>query len=350
MKQPPQLADKLLRFFLSDDRLEEVLGDLHEEYRWQVNRVGERRAKWRYWRDVLGFLKPWAVKRKVVEPPAAASPTRYQRFDPYSTTSYFNPAMFRNYFRTAWRNLVKNRFYSLINMTGLTAGLAVGILILLWVQDELSFDRFHQKADAIYRLENWAGTGDSRQIWTSTVAPIAVLGKKELPEINDGVRISYNGTYTLFKYQDKTVNETGTHFADPSLFSVFDFPLIQGNSANPFPDNQSIVLTESTAKRYFGDANPIGKILASNNNSSFRVSGVVRDFPKNSSIQGDMILPISLLFDEMYRTRTDGKNKDNDFSQFDYETYLLLKPGTDLGKLTDKLRTIHLRKIGRAHV
>ncbi|WP_293683828.1 MULTISPECIES: ABC transporter permease [unclassified Spirosoma] len=343
MKQPPQLADKLLRFFLSDDRLEEVLGDLHEEYRWQVNRVGERRAKWRYWRDVLGFLKPWAVKRKVVEPPAAASPTRYQRFDPYSTTSYFNPAMFRNYFRTAWRNLVKNRFYSLINMTGLTAGLAVGILILLWVQDELSFDRFHQKADAIYRLENWAGTGDSRQIWTSTVAPIAVLGKKELPEINDGVRISYNGTYTLFKYQDKTVNETGTHFADPSLFSVFDFPLIQGNSANPFPDNQSIVLTESTAKRYFGDANPIGKILASNNNSSFRVSGVVRDFPKNSSIQGDMILPISLLFDEMYRTRTDGKNKDNDFSQFDYETYLLLKPGTDLGKLTDKLRTIHLR-------
>ena len=164
--------------------------------------------------------------------------------------------MLRNYFRTAWRSLVKNRFYSLINMTGLTAGLAVGILILLWVQDELSFDRFHHQANSIYRLENWAGTGSSRQIWTSTVAPIAEFGKKELPEIKDAVRISYNGVFTLFKYQDKTVNEERTLFADPTLFSLFDFPLIQGNPANPFPDNHSIVLTERTAKRYFGDANP----------------------------------------------------------------------------------------------
>jgi putative ABC transport system permease protein len=251
--------------------------------------------------------------------------------------------MLRNYFRTAWRSLVKNRFYSLINMTGLTAGLAVGILILLWVQDELSFDRFHHQANNIYRLENWAGTGSSRQIWTSTVAPIAEFGKKELPEIKDAVRISYNGIFTLFKYQNKTVNEERTQFADPTLFSLFDFPLIQGNPANPFPDKHSIVLTERTAKRYFGDANPIGKILAGNDNTAFKVSGIIRDFPENSSIQGDMILPISLRFETMYQDRTDGRTKDNDFSEFNYETYLLLQPAANLANLTTKLRNIHLR-------
>jgi putative ABC transport system permease protein len=251
--------------------------------------------------------------------------------------------MLRNYVKSAWRNLLANRFYSLINMTGLTAGLAVGILILLWVQDEFSFDRFHRQADTIYRLENWAGTGSSRQIWTATVAPISEMGKKELPEIKEAVRISENGMYNLFTYGNKTVTETHTSFADPRLFSVFDFPLIQGDPAKPFADSHSIVLTESTARRYFGQENPIGKVLVSDNRTSFKVSGVVMDFPKNSSVRADMILPMSLLFETMYKVRTDGRTKDNDFATFNYNTYLLLQPGASTSTLADKLRTIHLR-------
>lgn len=251
--------------------------------------------------------------------------------------------MLHNYFRTAWRNLVKNRFYSLINMTGLTAGLAVGMLILLWVQDELSFDRFHRQTNQIYRLENWAGTGASRQIWQATVAPIAEMGKKEVPGIKDAVRLAYNGMYNLFTYRDKTVSEQRTQFTDPTLFTVFDFPLIQGNPAKPFPDNQSIILTASTAKRYFGPENPIGKILSSDNHTSFKVSGVIQDLPKNSSIQGDMFLPISLMFETMYRDKSEGKNQHNDFATFTYTTYLLLQPNASLATLADKLRTIHLR-------
>ncbi|GAB3809213.1 ABC transporter permease [Spirosoma humi] len=251
--------------------------------------------------------------------------------------------MLRNYIKIAWRSLLNNRFYSLINMAGLTAGLAVGILILLWVQDELSFDRFHHQATTIYRLENWAGTGNSRQIWTSTVAPIAELGKKELPDIKDGVRLSYNGTYTLFKYKNKTINEEHTLFADPSLFSVFDFALKQGNPAKPFPDNHSIVLTESTARRYFGDENPLGKVLVVGKGNAFKVSGITADFPKNSSIQADMILPLSLLFETMYQNSTDGRNQNNDFGNFNYTTYLLLQPGASTSRLTSQLRTIHLR-------
>ncbi|GAB4043706.1 ABC transporter permease [Spirosoma jeollabukense] len=330
---PPRFADWLLKRFCAPHRYEEIQGDLHEEFAYQVRRVGERRARWRYVMDVLGFFKPFALKRK---------PTLH--YSGESSSAYFlTPAMLRNYFRTAWRNLLKNRFYSLINLTGLTAGLTIGILILLWVQDELSFDRFHRQASVIYRLENRVGTGSSQQIWTTTVAPIATFAKREVPEVKDAVRIAYNGGYTLFKYKNKVFNEEHSYYTDPTLFSVFDFNLIQGNPAKPFSDNNSIILTETTAKRYFGDENPIGKVLAANDKASFTVSGVIRDFPKNSSIQGDMFLPISLLFKNMYAGNREGKNMDNDFAQFSYDTYLLLQPGASIGKLATKLRTIHLR-------
>ncbi|WP_232541091.1 ABC transporter permease [Spirosoma endbachense] len=335
---PPRFADRLLKLVCAPDRLEEVQGDLHEEFAYQAGRIGERRARWRYLRDVLGFIKPQPARQL-----SGRSFAGKQHVNEYSTPSLVNIYMLRNYFRTAWRNLLKNRFYSVINITGLTAGLSVGILILLWVQDELSFDRFHNQATNIYRLENRVGTGTSQQIWTTTVAPIASFARKELPEVKNALRLTGNGYFTLFKYRDKTINEERTSFTDPAFFSVFDFNLIQGNPANPFPDDHSIILTETTAKRYFGSENPLGKILAANENVSFKVSGIIRDFPKNSTIDNDMFLPISLLFKTMYKENRDGKNMDNDFSQFSYDTYLLLQPGTSVGNLATKLRNIHLR-------
>lgn len=251
--------------------------------------------------------------------------------------------MISNYFKIAWRNLLKNRFYSLINCTGLTVGLGVGILILLWVQDEIGYDKFHKQADNIYKLENRVGTGSSQQIWQSTVAPIATFAKRELPEVQETVRLTYNSVYTLFKYRDKIFSEDNTVFTDPSLFSVFDFNLIKGNPSKPFTDNHSIIVTEATAQRYFGDQNPIGKIISTKDNNSFTITGVISDLPKNSSFRGDMFLPISLLFQNMYQANKDGKNMDNDFSQFDYTTYLLLRPAVSVSNLAVKLRNIHLR-------
>src|SRR5688572_5506134 len=137
--------------------------------------------------------------------------------------------MFRNYFKTAWRNLLKNRFYSIVTIAGLTAGLCVGILILLWVQDELSFDRFHKQADNIYKLENRVGTGSSQQIWTATAAPIGMLAKNELPEVKDAVRVCYNYFNSQFSVGGKTFNEENKFFTDPSFFKMFDFGLIKGN-------------------------------------------------------------------------------------------------------------------------
>lgn len=250
--------------------------------------------------------------------------------------------MFRNYFKTGWRNLVKNKFYSVINIAGLTIGLTVGLLILLWVQDEFSYDSFHKNAPDIIRLENMVATGVNRQLWTVTAAPIGYLAKKDIPGVKDFVRISDDSYYGLFKYDDKVFDKEKTFFTDPSFFSVFDFNLIKGNGSTPFPDNNSIVITESTSNKYFGNDNAIGKIITADDSIPFKVTGVVKDFPKNSTIQGDIIFPMSLLAQKLYTGRTDGRNLQNDFHQFGYETYLLLQPGFSFDGFAKKLRDMHL--------
>src|SRR4051812_39813251 len=201
--------------------------------------------------------------------------------------------MLKNYFKTAWRNLFRNKFYSFINIAGLTAGLAIGILILLWVQDELSFDGFHKNADNIYRVELFGGTGASKQIWQTTVAPIGPLAKQELPEVQDQVRITGNWYFSLYKYKEKVFGEQNVAFADPSLFKIFDFPLVEGNTAKPFTNDNSVVITKKTARKYFGTDNAIGKVLVADGKENFTVSGVINDFPLNSSINFDMIMPMS---------------------------------------------------------
>jgi putative ABC transport system permease protein len=250
--------------------------------------------------------------------------------------------MFKNYFKSAWRTLIKNKFYSIVNISGIAVGLTVGILILLWVQDEFSFDTFNHKAKEIYRLENMVGTGTSRQIWENTAAPIGVLAKNEIPGVEGVARISNNGYYALYKYKDKVFNEQNTVFADPSLFTMFDFKIIEGDGSNPFPDNNSVVMTEETAKKYFGNEDPIGRVISADDKINFKVTGIIKNIPRNSSIRHDIFFPMTLLAKNMYANNTTGLNLDNDFIQFSYETYLLLKPGISLPALATKLRDIHL--------
>lgn len=248
--------------------------------------------------------------------------------------------MLRNYIKTAWRNLLKNKFYSAINIVGLTFGLAIGILILLWVQDEFNFDTYHKQTDNIYRMELWGGTGASKQIWTEPVYPMGTLAKQQLPEVLDEVRITSNYDFSLYKYQDKIFGDENAVYADPSFFSVFTCPLVKGNSSKPFADDNSVVITQKTAEKFFGNADPIGKVIIADNKQNFMVSAVVKDFPENSSFQFDMIMPLNFYVNKILIPR--NAIPYNDFDQYNYETYLLLRPGTAANTLTAKLNKIHL--------
>jgi putative ABC transport system permease protein len=260
--------------------------------------------------------------------------------------------MIRNYIKIAWRNILKNKFYTAINITGLTVGLAVGLLILLWVQDELSFDRFHKQANNIYRLETVGGLGQSRRIFTEDMAPIATFAKKEVPEIANTVRITPNNLAGNIKYGEKIFSDEQMAFTDASFFSIFDFNLIEGNQSNPFPDNNSVVLTQSTAHKIFGDVSAIGKTITDNNKTSFTVTGVIKDFAHNSSINYDMLFPMGYLnwfaFIKNrveYNGSTPLSTMDADWHNLGYETYLLTKPGININiaKIQTQLRNIHIR-------
>ena len=247
--------------------------------------------------------------------------------------------MIRNYIKTAWRNLLKNRFYSVINISGLTLGLAIGILILLWVKDELSFDTFHKNAKNIYRLDIQGGTGATKQIFNFGVAPIALMAKQELPEVTDETRLTFDVNFSMYKYQDKVFADERVLYAEPSLFSMFDFPLIAGNSSKPFPNDNSAVITKSAALKFFGDADPIGKVIVADNKVNFTVSGIINDIPKNSDFQMDIILPLSYHFKDQL---AQGNDLSNNFSYLDYVAFLALKPGADTKNLESKILKIHL--------
>ena len=252
--------------------------------------------------------------------------------------------MIKNYFKTAWRNLLNNKFYSAINIVGLTIGLAVGLLILLWVNDELSFDRFNTKAAQIYKVNAQIGTGTSRQVWGGVPGPVATFALKEVPGVQNAVRIITSYDYSIFRYQDKLLKEeTGKcSYADPSIFKIFDFKLIKGNVNNPFPTNNSIILTQSAAKRYFGDADPIGKVLLADNKDNYVVNGLMADFPNNSSISGDILFSINVRKNQYHATDY-WKSMDEDWGDYYATTYLQLQPGTSITEVGDKLTMIHVK-------
>ncbi len=250
--------------------------------------------------------------------------------------------MIRNYFKTAWRNILRNKFYALINVIGLTVGLTFGLLILLWVNDEFSFDTFNTKAERIYRINAQIGTGTSRQTWSGLPAPTGMHAVKDVPEVENSVRINNYG-YSVYRYKDKLLSagDYGAYVVDASLFKVFDFKLLKGDVNNPFPDLHSIIITETTAKRFFGNEDPIGKVLQGDNKDNYTVAGILADFPENSSFKADMLFSFDLA-KKNFNGGDYWKSLEQDWGDYFYTTYLLLKPGASPKAAAEKLTAIHI--------
>ena len=252
--------------------------------------------------------------------------------------------MIKNYFKTAWRNFKHNKLYSAINVTGLAIGLAVGILILLWVHDELNYDSFHRNAANIYKINSHIGTGTSAQVWEGAPAPLSVFSK-QIPEIVNAVRINEIDQSLIFKYGDNKFNETKLAFVDSTFFSVFDFKLVEGDEKKPFTNPNSIVITSSEASKYFGNTEAIGKILATDQ-GNFTVTGVVKDFPENSSFHYNMLLPMTLYASEFASSGGNGdwKTMDEDLGNYYFHIFLHLKTGASAESVAKKISQLYLDK------
>jgi putative ABC transport system permease protein len=202
--------------------------------------------------------------------------------------------MLKNYFLIAFRNIVKNLGFSLINILGLSIGITATLLILLWVQDELSFDRFHNNADNLYQVEeNQYYSGEVYHV-TVTPYPSGPVWKEEIPEITDACRYQWPSGM-LFRYGEKAFYESGCIAVDQSFFSMFSFPIIQGDKQTLLAEPYSTVMTNETAQKYFGDEDPLGKTLLVNNKYEFTVTGIVENPPKNSTLSFDLLVPFDYL-------------------------------------------------------
>ncbi|MGN6194199.1 MAG: ABC transporter permease [Ginsengibacter sp.] len=206
--------------------------------------------------------------------------------------------MFKNYFKLAWRNLTKYKFISFINLFGLTVGLTCCLLILTYILNELSYDRYNKDADQVYRVTRTFYDGNGKEMLNlSTVAPpFGYYLPTDFPEIEKMTRLLNNGT-TPLRYKDKLINEPNVYFADGNLFDVFTVDVLKGNPKTALNDPFSIMLTEETAKKYFGNEDPINKVLRANNQFDVKVTGVYKAFPPNSHIHPNVLVSFNTLKD-----------------------------------------------------
>ena len=332
MHTPPNLPLRFFRWYCHPKLVKYIEGDLLELYQEQKAKRGKLKADVRFIVDVLLLFRPSIIR-----------PTEgYKNLNNYG--------MFKSYLKIAWRNLIKKTIYSTINIFGLGLGIACCFLIFMFVQDELSYDNYHEKGDRIYRVIHGSKSIDdlkssrSNPFWVWGNAPIGPALGNEFPEIEKMVQFSGRADI-LLSIDDKHYQEDGVFFMDSTAFDVFSWKLIQGNPKTALTAPYSIVLTEETAKKYFGDSDPLGKSLKASeaagrsNAGDYTVTGVMADLPSNSHFRFNALLSMS----------TFKKSIPEIFSAWgyvDFYTYFLVNENFDRGAFEQKIPSFILRAQG----
>jgi len=233
--------------------------------------------------------------------------------------------MIKNYLKISWRNLLKNKAFSLINILGLAIGIAVCFIIMLFVQDELSYDTFNKKADRTVRIIFKASINGGKISEPSVMPPVAKALKNDYPEVETATRLKMDGRPKI-TYQQKVFKEAEAAFVDPNFFSVFTFPFVKGDASTALLQPNTLVITEEIAHRIFGNEDPLGKTL-DYNGGQFKVTGIIKKMPANAHFHFDLL----------------GSLESIDFAKSDtwmegnFFTYAVMKPGADYKKLEAKL-------------
>ena len=243
--------------------------------------------------------------------------------------------MFRNYFKTAFRNLLKNKFYTSINVIGLAVGLATCLLILLYVLDELSFDKYNVNADRIYRVNNEIKFGGNYFDLAQGPALMGSTMVREFPQVEQYTRIRWYGSF-LVKKGNENMQEGRVGFADSTLFDVFTLPMIAGDPKTALKEYHSLVVTETVAKKYFNSTDVVGKTLRINDTGNYKITAVIKDIPKQSHFNFDFFVPM---------IENNGSNDDNWLSE-NWNTYVLLKKNIDPKLLEPQLNAMMDKYVG----
>lgn len=323
--QPPKWADRFLEWFCDPNVLEDIQGDIYELFYLREKKLGLAKAKRRFIWDVFCSCKP-------------------ANFKPLTFTNH--PIMLRNYFKIAFRNFRKQKLYSFINVFGLAVGIAFCLMVYLFIQQEISFDRFHVNADHLYRMhaveykesggkveQNWLGESKPKGLDRHVYLPMP-LGpslKVQFPEIHQYSRFTADGG--IVSYENKIHSEY-FHFVDSNFLEMFSFPLMVGNPFLALATKDKIVLSEEMAVKYFGTQDPIGKTLEVSifgEKGKFIVGGVTKKLPDNSSIEFDFLLRIEA--QPYYK-----KNLER-WSSFNTTIFLELAASTNFEAFNEKLQT-----------
>ncbi|MEO6730188.1 MAG: ABC transporter permease [Ferruginibacter sp.] len=228
--------------------------------------------------------------------------------------------MLKNRFKIAWRNLLNNKTFSIINVTGLAIGLSGFLLIALYIADELSYDRFNKKAGRIYRINSELRFGDTDLKLAVCSDPMGATLKKDYPQVEEFVRFYASSGSKLVKKGNEFINESAVVHADSTLFNVFTLPAIEGDTKNALNEPNTVVVTESTAKKYFGNTQVVGKTIETDEskNNLYKITAVIKDIPKNSHFNFDFIFSMD--------------NVEYGFGTYlshNFQTYILLREGVD---------------------
>ncbi|MFX1708710.1 ABC transporter permease [Chitinophaga sp. CC14] len=234
--------------------------------------------------------------------------------------------MFKSYFRVAFRNLWKNKEFSAINILGLAIGLATCLLIMIYVLDELSYDRFNKQADRIYRVDADIKFGGTRYDVATATAPMAEALKQDLPEVEQAVRFRDYGGF-LVRLDARNIKEEKVIYADPTLFNVFSLPLIAGNPATALKQPNTVVVTEKVARKYFNSTDVVGRNLLINDSVNFQITGVLKALPGQSHLQFDFFASLA----------GSEESRSSNWLSNNFNTYILLKEGADPGKMPARL-------------
>lgn len=308
--KPPGLADLILKILLNGEEYCEKSGDFEEVYRCLAEESGIFRAKIWYWAQVFKAMPSFVLN-----------------------SIYWRHIMLKNYMQIAWRNLKRHKVYSFINITGLAIGLACCIMIMLWIQHELSYDRYHQHADDIYRVARdiTEGTLQGQKVIT-TSPPLAPALRDGFPEIVEVTRIGRNGG-RLFSYGQNYFLERDFFFADNSIFKIFTFSFSKGDKTTALSTPNSLVISESIAEKYFGDEDPLGKTIILDEKTDFVVTAVIKDMPSTSHFVADIIMPFETI------AKIDRINLSN-WGWNGFYTYILLHPDASPDALESKFGTM----------